>query len=181
MVKKLASWGLREVCLRSGQDNSSLALVAKVQERRQWPTTSQESPLRSHQSLGGVERWHRLLQEEVRALRLQLEAKVGETLGPAQPLVAWMVRHAAWILFRYHVPRDAQRTPYATVYGKNFSGPIMQFGESALARVPEDLQGGVRRTNKWESRWIRGIWLGRTAESNEHLLWADARIEAQVY
>ena len=44
---------------------------AQWEATREQPTLSEESPLGCHQSLGGAERWHRLLQEEVRTLRLQ--------------------------------------------------------------------------------------------------------------
>ena len=73
MLARLQCFGLTKLKLRSGQDNVSLALVARVAAKRPQPTISEQAPVRSHQSLGGVERWHRLLQEQVRTIRLQLE------------------------------------------------------------------------------------------------------------
>ena len=56
--------------------------------------------------MGGVSRFHRMLQEEVRVLRAEIEThyseKFAETLGESR----WLVRHACWLLYSYQINRD---------------------------------------------------------------------------
>ena len=44
-----------------------------------------------------------------------------------------------------------------------------------MARVPQDAVD-ARKTPKWQSRWVRGLWLGKTELSDEHLIFDGAKI-----
>ena len=59
------------------------------------------APVQSHQSMGHVERAHRLLQEQLRVNRFELEEHLKEKLELTIPLGSWLVRHASWQLFRF--------------------------------------------------------------------------------
>ena len=39
-----------------------------------------------------------------------------------------------------------------------------------MACKPQDVVQ-QRRTNKWHNRWLRGVWLGKSENSDEHLVY----------
>ena len=55
----------------------------------------------SHASLGALERWHSLLQEQIRALRLDVEERFGSVVGVTHQCLPWLVKHASWLLNRF--------------------------------------------------------------------------------
>ena len=61
-------------------------------------------------------------------------------------------------------------TAYRQQRGHDYRGFGLWFGETAMARRPEDT-AQLRRSSKWEGRWRVGAWLGKLDESDEHLLW----------
>ena len=65
----------------------------------------EEAPIASHQSLGGVERFHRWVQEMLRTHKHQLEMALGIPLEANVGLASFLVRHCSWLIFRFHVPR----------------------------------------------------------------------------
>ena len=145
------------------------AVLHEAQKKRGVATFVEEAPIASHASVGGVERYHRLLQEEVRALKLGLERNLaGKVLVSSHPLAAWLVRHASWALFRFHVVREWQSTAYRRVRGSDYAGAIASFGEVVLARRPEEMSVS-KPMSKWSGRWAFALWIGRSEESNEHV------------
>ena len=112
--------GGAELRLRGDQEPALQAVLHEVQKKRGVATFVEEAPIASHASVGGVERYHRLLQEEVRALKLGLERNLaGKVLVSSHPLAAWLVRHASRALFRFHVVREWQSTAYRRVRGSD--------------------------------------------------------------
>ena len=127
--------------------------------------------------LGVCGRYQRMLQKAVRALRFQLEEQLGSILDPRLPIFAWLVRHASWLLYRFHVARDTNASAYLRVRGGPYNGRIVGFAESVLALTPERKDGGgPRHISKLSSRWSVGVWLGKTDESNEHLVCLGGQI-----
>ena len=91
--------------VQTDPEASMLAVVDKVKQARPIPTRSRQAPRRSHQSMGGVSRYHRLLQEQVRVMRAELERRIEARLDVRLLVVAWLIRHASWSLLRFHVER----------------------------------------------------------------------------
>jgi hypothetical protein len=98
LVRRIAALGFVDVRLRSDPDVSVKALVAAVQKSRHAVTLVEEGPVKSSQSIGGVERFHRLLQEECRVVRTQLEKDLGCVIDPNAHIGTWIIRHASWLL-----------------------------------------------------------------------------------
>lgn len=61
------------------------------------------------------------------------------------------------------------------MHGKDYVGDLACFGEGVLARLSEDVVAG-RRTSKRENRWRLAMWLGRTEEANDDLLWDGQKL-----
>jgi hypothetical protein len=102
-------------------------------------------------------------------LPLQLVSRVGD-IGPAATVIGtWIVRHAQWLIFRFHVNRATNSTSFARLFGFNYSGSICELREVVLGRLP-DLLPSQRRYSEWNERWTEGLWLGKSDTSDEHLL-----------
>ena len=142
--------GQDEVLLQCDQEPSISAVMGRIVERRRSETLVRETPRRSHQSMGGDERWNQMVQEEFRALRGQLERDTGLEIKPYMPVCAWIVRHAAWAITRYQ-PQRARGglTAYARIRGRPYCGKIVQLGERVMVYTPQDSSGkGPKRSNK---------------------------------
>jgi len=171
--RRLMVWQLRDIRLRSDQGAPVTAVVRRVQSTRvDVKSLVEEAPVASHQSCGGVERWARLIGEEIRAMRRQLELDLGSEVGEDWPIVAWLVRCSSWFLHRFHQNRVTGTTAYQVLYSRPYLSPILPFGEVVLSRRAEDVLG-TRRLSKWDCRWDDSVWLGRVEESYEHLLWTN--------
>ena len=117
--------------------------------------------------MGIIENANRQVGNAVRVLKLQLEAGLRQRLPIYHQIMAWLVRHVGWLIFRYVVRQATGMTSYQMLRGKQYRGEIAMIGEDVWARVP-----GERRL-KADAQWRRGIWLGKTDKSDEHLV-ADA-------
>ena len=77
---RLQSFGLIKVKLRSCPDGGTIVLVNRVVAKREQPTMLEQAQVRVHRSLGGLERWFKLLQEQVKTIKYQLEEGIKGTL-----------------------------------------------------------------------------------------------------
>ena len=175
ILKKLEQLALTELKIRTDSEHSITALAQQVRRQREQKTLVEQAPEADHQAIGGVERFHRVMQDQLRALRMQADIDLNTTLKAEMATTKWLVRHASWVIFRYFVNRACRSTAYFRVYGKNYSGTMVHLFETVLARRAEDVQQG-RRTSKWDSRWRVGVWLGKTEMSDEHLVYADGEV-----
>ena len=110
------------------------------------------SPTHSHQSMGGVERFHRSLQEECRVLKTMIEQKLGVEYPRTVPAVAWLVRHAAWLWLRFHVPCYLGSSGFARLRGRSHEGGPVTFGETVMLRRSGEVGVGGQKF-KWQNRW----------------------------
>ena len=112
-LARLSEWGCAGIRLRVQKDNPINAIAKRLKEGRKEVTILEEAPVASPQSIGAAERYHRALQEQCRALRLELEERLGgKTILISTPLASWIVRHASWLIFRYAVSRELKSTAY---------------------------------------------------------------------
>jgi len=170
-------FGLSAICLRTDREDAMLALAAAVKQARSKETQLESVPIASHQGIGGVERYHCMLQDEVRALRLDAEAALDINIPADGAAATWLIRHAAWILNRFALNREQHSTFYYRLKGRSYRGPLVKIFEAVVARRPQDVQCG-RKTSKWDSRWYDGLWLGRSDASEEHLIYVAGEVQA---
>ena len=147
LMKQLDIIGVTDVILQADPEKALHALLARVRDRRTHSTMIQEAPRRSKQSMGGVSRYHRRLQEQIRAQKLELERRMNTTIDSALPIVPWLVRHAACSLTRFDVNRELGCTGFTRTCGKTYDGKLVAFGEMVLGLTPEGYQG-PQRTSK---------------------------------
>ena len=123
-----------------------------------------QSPAYTSQAQGSVERFHRTLMGQVRALKLQLENNYNTRLTSKHPIMPWMVKHAAYLLNRYAVHADGN-TSYYRRWNKEHKTPICEFGETVLYMLPT-----AKQLPKMEARFFPAIWLGKDTSTNENIL-----------
>ena len=133
------------------------------------------APRRSHQSQGAVERWVQTCTGQTRTLRKAIEDKSGILIKAEDTLMQWIARHAAWCLQRYQAYHGGA-TPHPRARAYVYRGALCGLGETVLAKIPDDFVTG-RQVGKLADRWRRGIWLGKTDESDEHLVSVQGQVE----
>ncbi len=99
VLKRLQKWGLREIRVRTDPETSIAALAKAVVTASPFDVKLDTTPVQSHQSIGHVERAHRIVQEQIRAKNLEIEGHVNMKLNLTIPLGNWLVRHASWQIF----------------------------------------------------------------------------------
>jgi hypothetical protein len=135
----LSRLGFGDIRLRTDPDVSMKSLASKIKEGMKGSRVMlEETAVQPHASLGGVERYHLEVQEEMRALKGYLERQFNLKLPSQKCLVAWLLRHASWILYRYHVPRSLGMTAYRQQHGDDYRRFVLCFSETAMAGRPED-------------------------------------------
>ena len=152
------------VSLKSDQDSSLKELLKRVAEKRESRTILEEAKRSDSQSHGRAERAVRSIEEMTRVFKRDLEIRMGADLDIDSAMFDWLVRHAADLLNKRHVGKDG-RTAYERMRGRPYRGELLAFGTPILHRISGKVQGGVL-----VDRWNEGLWLGKAASSDEHLV-----------
>ena len=93
-----------------------------------------------------------------------LENRTGAPVDPGSNVFAWMVRHAVDLSNKRMAGADGL-TPWQRMHGRPYRGQLLRFGVPVLHRHSGDTIGGVLM-----DRWSPGHWLGKTANSDEHIV-----------
>ena len=117
------------------------------------------------QANGLAEAGIRSVEGQVRVLKAALEGRYNLTAHHSEHVMAWLVDHAATLLYRYGPGRDG-KSPYHLLKGKPPSQPIAEFGECVLYRPHK----GAHVAGKLNDRLKEGVWLGISARSGEHFI-----------
>ena len=126
------------------------------------------SPPNSHQSNGAMERLHRTLFDQLRAVRLQWALSLGvQPERLPQQALPWLLQHSVFILNKYLV-KDTGTTAHQNNHHKAYNNPICQFGEAVLADT-RYLVNYKLRQRKLDQK-IKGIWIGKDPTTDEHLI-----------
>ena len=97
---------LNNTVIQSDQEDFLIALLKMTAATMCGNLAIGQAPAYTSQAQGSVERFHRTLVGQVRALKLQLENNYRIHLTSKHPIMPWMVKHAAYLLNRYAVHSD---------------------------------------------------------------------------
>ncbi len=111
-----------------------------------------------------------------RTLRAAYSAHTQETLRTPEPTLQWIIRHAVWILNR-HGGSHGQPSPHSRARRFDGTSPLVEFGENVYALLPDERVGGPMVVPKLASRWVLGVWVGKTDRTNEHLVSVNGDIQ----
>ena len=176
-VAFLDGLGIQEGILRTDGEPSILDWAKQVKKAWKGKLVLEASARGSAESKGGVERSIQTIQGMVRTLKLDLEERLGTTLETTTPVLAWLVRHAGWLLTRYQRHGRLGATSFQVLRGVPYEGQLVRFGEVVVYRYPFGLAGDGHGRHKLDPRWGVGVWLGRTESSNEHVVGTERGVE----
>ena len=106
-----------------------------------------------------MERLHRTLFDQLRAVRLQwaLSLVIQPERLPQQAL-PWLLQHSVFIPNKCLV-KDTGTTAHQNNYHKAYNNPICQFGEAVLADTRYLVNYKLKQHNLDQK--IKGIWIGK--------------------
>ncbi|MDA8582760.1 hypothetical protein N9L68_00975 [bacterium] len=174
VVSELDAWGYRgqEVIIRCDQETSIESFRSAVAEVRVGKTLPESTPKGESQANGRVEEAGKRVREMVRTLKDQLEHHTGEAIEAGCPVLQWLVRWAAMLCTRYSIGRDGQ-TAHERMRGRKCNSLVIPFGEAVLYK---ELKSSGGPSNKLQSTWHDGIWLGQADKSNESLIGTEGGV-----
>ena len=121
------------------------------------------TPRGSSQSNGVVERMNQTVAAVCRIFEVLVEDEYHIRIFEDHVLNAWLIRHSAWVYSRYQ-RRESGQTAFQELKGLAYTSELVFFGETEAGHFPQ------KHRKKMESDWQRGILVGRTSTSNEHIL-----------
>ena len=166
IVAMLDHWGHTTVILQTDQEPATMSIAHAVRDRRAKSTIVRGSPTYSKQSAGHVEGANRLAAGLLRTYKLKLERKIGRELRSNDPIVPFLVNSVGWMITRFQ-PRFHGGSSYRLIFGREYSGEIAEMGEQLWYRLAARVTAG---RGKWEARFARGIWVGKSEIDDTHLV-----------
>ena len=122
--------------------------------RAEYGTAIEQSLVGDSNSNGRVERAVQELKGLTRTFRSAVSAMIQQLVRLADPLVPWMVRHAAHIINVCRVRPDG-RTAWQAMKGQRTSSKLLPFAETVLFKIPKT----HHRIGSFENRWEIGCWV----------------------
>eukprot|EP00972_Heterocapsa_arctica_P016387 2416308-Heterocapsa_arctica.AAC.1 len=104
-----------------------------AQKRLPWKTIVRHTPRYSSASLGAMGVAQELIQGQIRTLKAELEAKYGFAIKPEDCVWPWLVRHAGWIIERFHIKQNGH-SAFRNSTGDWYKSDLVPFGETVLFR-----------------------------------------------
>ena len=147
--------------MRSDNERSLLSLIERVMNNLTGVELVQmTSPEDDHAANGLAVVGVREINAQARILGSQLVQRLGNRIDEKDPLMSWILRHAANFVSRYKLMDDG-RTSDQRRCGRTWKCPVVEFGESVHSRpVGENnaLRGG-------DQRMLRGVYVGHHERS----------------
>ena len=114
-------------------------------------------------SNGAVEQAIQSVRTQANTILSDLEASAGVRVRTDSALHCWSWKHAVFILSRFRAISGV--TPYEAVQGSRYSGKVVKFGETVMARIKQQ---------KGEPRFVAGVWLTKCGFQDLHLVSTDS-------
>ena len=103
------------------------------------------------------------IRNQCKVYKFQTEEGLGITIPKDSEFLAWCPCQAGWQHTRFH-ERPGGGTAWEATHLVKRNKPIPYPGEAAVCRRPGT------NVNNLESAWLEGIWLGRDARTDEHVI-----------
>ena len=99
-IQALNFFGHREVIFRTDQEPAICALIDEVRDVWTGRLMTERSPAGDHRANGWVESGVRTVEAQIRAIKLGLQKNYGIEIDHSNPLVAWIIEYAGWLITR---------------------------------------------------------------------------------
>ena len=139
---------------------SSVSEVARM--RGDAVTISEHSAVGDSQGNGFIERAVRTVEEMVRTLKLDLEARNSETLKITHKVIPWLIEGR---FGEQGSGRSTWENMFRTCHLKTVTGDILRVASAVVMRVAGKVQGGVM-----SERWFEGLYMGLMFHTNEAIV-----------
>ncbi len=154
------------IIAKSDQEPAIVQLQHEVARlRKDAGTAIENSRVGDSNSNGAVERAIREVKGMTRTLRCHLEEKLGKKIKLDDPIVPWMVRHAAYLITRCRVGPDG-KTAMQKIKGRRVITPMLPFAEVVMFKLPKV----PNMPGDFQDKFETGVWLGCIIRSGEHLI-----------
>jgi hypothetical protein len=174
IVEDLETVGLsgERIIVKADQETSITDVQKGILKARTGHGTAiEQSKVGTSNSNGRIERCIQDFKGLVRTLRSVIEEKLGVKIHLTDPVVPWLVRHAAHTITSSRVREDG-RTAYQLMKGRRSNAKLVPFCETVLFKIPKT----QHKIGDFENRWERGVWVGFIMRSGEHLVATKAGV-----
>ncbi|CAK0865787.1 unnamed protein product [Prorocentrum cordatum] len=148
--------GYRKIVNKSDGEPAILLVKRRaVEEVPGLEAIPQESAPADHQANGEIEVTVREIKKQVRALKMDLESKLGVKVEDKHPVLAHLPEHAASVINRYRRGQDG-KTALQRLTGRQWRKPVPLFGERLMVRFA----GERARKNALEEQMVEARYIG---------------------
>ena len=170
--------GYSRVLLRSDNEPAIVSVLTDVLKGLKVDVVDQtaatQPPAYDSKANGSIENAVRLVQGHLRTMLGCLESRVQRRIPRDHPIMAWLVKHVAWLITVRSRSRDG-RTAYERLRGKPFSRRMVGFGELCLAKLTKQ-HIAHDPVPKLAARWCRALFLGYDRDTNEYMMYGHGRV-----
>ena len=156
------SLGQPSITIQSDAEYAIVSLVEKVCEKLP-RARSRTAPKASKGSNGQVEQKNKSIEGMARTLLASVRTLYKLNVPTSHPIVTWAIRHGAWLKDRFQLGGDGM-TPYYRQNRRTYTSTLVPFAENVVWREPGP------HTLKLRAKWGYGVWLGRSANSDSHIV-----------
>ena len=150
--------GYSSICLKADNEGSCKVVKEQVQRKRGalgLSTTLADSVPHAHETNGAAERAIQTVRRLANTFLDSVRSKAKIDIPHSHPLVSWALKRSSWILNRFHKHSATQRTAFEIMTGFPYSGKLIAFGSSVMAKR-------LKVKHKGDRLWNVGIFLGKT-------------------
>ena len=167
LVEDTRHLGYNHIAMKSDQEPAIKKLMSeaiksiKVQADDLIQVVPENSPGYDPQSNGLAEAAVKSVTAHARTLYLGLQTRIGKLIPLEHPVVAWLLRHAAFLLAIRKRGNDGC-TPYERLKGRGFNNRLLEFGELASFKT-KGAKGRApisERSDTFKPRWNVGVFIG---------------------
>ena len=124
----------------------------------------------AHKAAAASKDSHRTLAGHIRTLRTQVQQNYNTRLPTTHPIMAWAVRHSAYLINRFLIRADGYSS-YHKRWGRTHNAALCEFGETVMYMVQS-----IKQRPKLEPRFYKGIWLGKCTSTGESFIGIAGRL-----
>ena len=175
IVKNLEVLGRAKIVLKTDGEPALIAFQSKIITARDGTTIPKNPPAYNPESNGAIESGVKMGNEQLRAIKLALEERLGRTIEISHPIYEWGLQHGCWIVSNFSLGHDG-KVPQQRLTGRKWTRPLCEFGELVLGKLARQRMDKGKRSKpsgarrKMVARSIPGIWVGIVERTGENII-----------
>ena len=167
IVKSIDESGNVRVMLKGDGEPALVQVQDMVKQARPQETIVKNPPAYDPQSNGAAERAVQEVKDQIRLIKIGLEARLARAVAPEWAIMDWVINHASGIINRFVVGVDG-RTAYYRTYGRTFSGKTFELGEQVWLKPKRSKT--MMKKRGMDAKWQEGTWVGFEHRPGEPLV-----------